>query len=98
VESLRDESYEDALYQDQELYTREIDYILANSDQWFFEMKYYLTYRSTPNYLEPKNKMALKLKSAQYQIIQGTLHRKLCWCYPEMPREEGYKKGFVQAP
>jgi hypothetical protein len=31
---------------------------------------------STPDYLEPKKKRALRLKSAQYQIIQGILCRK----------------------
>jgi hypothetical protein len=37
VESLSDESHEDALYQDQELYARETTYILVNSDQWFLK-------------------------------------------------------------
>jgi hypothetical protein len=39
-------------------------------------MKYYLTHGSTPHYLDPKKKRALRLKSTQYQLIQGILCRK----------------------
>jgi hypothetical protein len=73
---MSDGSHEDALYQDQELYAREICYIHVNSDQWFYEMKYYLTHGTTPDYLDPKKKRALRLKSSQYHIIQGIICRK----------------------
>jgi hypothetical protein len=73
---MSDELHEDALYQDQELYAREVCYIPVNSDQWFYEMKYYLTHGSAPHYLDPKKKRSLRLKSAQYQLIQGMLCRK----------------------
>jgi hypothetical protein len=36
-------------------------------------MKYYLTHGSTPKYMEPKKKRALRLKSAQYHLTQGLL-------------------------
>jgi len=39
-------------------------------------MKYYLTHKSTPNYLDPKKKRALRLKSTKYKLIQGILCRK----------------------
>jgi hypothetical protein len=36
-------------------------------------MKYYLTHGATPNYLDPKKKKALRLKSSQYQLLEGIL-------------------------
>jgi hypothetical protein len=39
-------------------------------------MKYYLTHGSNPHYLDPKMKRVVRLKSAQYQLIQGILCRK----------------------
>jgi hypothetical protein len=39
-------------------------------------MKYYLTHGSAPHYVDPKKKRALRLKSTQYQLIQGILCRK----------------------
>jgi len=36
-------------------------------------MKYYLTHGLGPHYLEPNKKISLRLKSTQYQIIQGML-------------------------
>jgi hypothetical protein len=64
------------LYQDQSLFEKEVCYILVNSDQWYYEMKYYLTHGSAPHYMEQKNKRALRLKSTQYQLIQGILCRR----------------------
>jgi hypothetical protein len=39
-------------------------------------MKYYLAHGSTSHYLYPEKKRALRLKSTQYQCIQGKLCRK----------------------
>jgi len=39
-------------------------------------MKYYLIHGSTPNYLDHKKKRSLRIKSAQYQLIQDILCRK----------------------
>jgi hypothetical protein len=66
VESMDDKAQEDELYQDQNLFEREICYIPVTSDQWYYEMKYYLTHGIAPHYLEPKKKRALILKSSQY--------------------------------
>jgi hypothetical protein len=53
-----------------------ICYIHVTNDQWYYEMKYYLTHGSNPHYLEPKKKRrSLRLKSTQYQIIQGMICR-----------------------
>jgi hypothetical protein len=73
---MSDELHEDALYQYKKLYAREVCYILVNYDQWFYEMKYYLTHGSVPHYLDPKNKRSLRLKSTQYYLIQGMLYKK----------------------
>jgi hypothetical protein len=64
------------LYQDQSLFEREVCYIPVNSDQWYYEMKYYLTHGTTPHYMEQKKKRALRLKSSQYHLIQGILCRR----------------------
>jgi hypothetical protein len=39
-------------------------------------MKYYLNHGLSPHYLDPQKKRALRLKSAQYQLIHGILCRK----------------------
>jgi hypothetical protein len=56
VESTHEKAEEDELYQDQNLFEREICYIPVTSDQWYYEMKYYLTHGTTPHYLDPKKK------------------------------------------
>jgi hypothetical protein len=76
AESTHDKERKDELYQDQNLFEREVCYIPINSDQWYYEMKYYLTHGTTPHYMEPKKKRYLILKSTQYQLIQGMLCRK----------------------
>ena len=37
--------------------------------------KYYLTHGSSPSHLDSRKKQALRLKSAQYQMIDGVLFR-----------------------
>jgi hypothetical protein len=64
VESTHDRAKEDELYQDQNLFENEVCYIPVNNDQWYYEMKYYLTHGSTPHYMEPKKKRSLRLKSS----------------------------------
>jgi hypothetical protein len=39
-------------------------------------MKYYLIHGSSPHYMEPKKKRALRLKSSQYHLTQVILFRK----------------------
>jgi hypothetical protein len=57
-------------YQFQSLFEREFCYVLVNYDQWYYEMKYYLTHGIAPHYMEQKKKRSLRLKSAQYHLIQ----------------------------
>jgi hypothetical protein len=42
---------------------------------WYYEMKYYLTHGSSPQYMEPKKKRSLRLKSTQYHLTQGILFK-----------------------
>ena len=76
VESSNNTNNEDELYEDQSLLEREVRYIPANNDQWYYEMKYYLTHGTTLKYLEPKNKRTLKPKSVQHHLSQGIMFRK----------------------
>jgi hypothetical protein len=67
-ESTDEKEKEDGIYQDQILLENEVYYIPVNNDQWYYEMKYYLTHGSAPHYMEPKKKRALRLKSTQYHL------------------------------
>ena len=51
----------------------EILYIPASTNSWYNDLKYYLTHGSSPNHLDAHKKRALRLKSAQYQLIDGVL-------------------------
>ena len=44
VESSNERTNEDGIYQDQIPFENEIYYIPFNIDQWYYEMKYYLTH------------------------------------------------------
>jgi hypothetical protein len=52
------------------LIENEVYYIHAPTDSWYYEMKYFLTHGSAPQYLEPRKRRALRLKYAQYQAYQ----------------------------
>ena len=47
----------------------------TSTNSWYIDMKYYLTHGSSPNHLDARKKRALRLKSAQYQLIDGVLFR-----------------------
>jgi hypothetical protein len=51
----------------------EVLYILASTNSWYNDPKYYLTHGSSPNHLDAHKKKSLRLKSAQYQLIDGVL-------------------------
>ena len=51
----------------------EVLYIPASTNSWYNDLKYYLTHGSSPNHLDARMKRALRLKSAQYQLIDGVL-------------------------
>ena len=55
---------------------REVLYMLASSDSLYNDLKYYLTQGRIPNHLYARKKWALRLKSAQYQLIDGVLFQK----------------------
>jgi hypothetical protein len=48
--------------------------VAANS--WYENVKFYLTHGYVPHYLDPKNIIALRLKSASFQLINDVLFRK----------------------
>jgi hypothetical protein len=48
--------------------------VTANS--WYENIKFYLTHGSAPRNLDPKNRRALRLKSASFQLINDVLFRK----------------------
>ena len=51
----------------------EVLYMLASTNSWYNDFKYYLTQRSSPNHLDDEKKRALKLKSSKYQLIDDVL-------------------------
>ena len=53
----------------------EVLYIPASTNSWYNDLKYYLTHESSPNHLDARKRRALRLKSAQYQLIDGVLFR-----------------------
>ena len=50
-------------------------YIPASTNSLYNDLKYYLTHGSSPNHLDARKKRALRLKFAQYQLIDGVLFR-----------------------
>ena len=52
---------------------REVLYIPASTNSWYNDLKYYLTHGSSPSHLDAQKRRALRLKSAQYQMIDGVL-------------------------
>jgi hypothetical protein len=51
----------------------EVLYIPASTNSWYNNLKYYLTHGSSLNHLNAHKKRALRLKSSQYQLIDGVL-------------------------
>jgi hypothetical protein len=68
AKSMVNKNDEDELYEDKTLLEKDDCYIHVNIDLWYYEMKYYLTHGRSPQYTEPKKKIVLRLKSAQYHI------------------------------
>jgi hypothetical protein len=46
------------------------------SNSWYDDIKFYLTHGFAPRYPDPKNRRALRLKSASFQLINDVLFRK----------------------
>ena len=51
----------------------EVLYILASTNLWCNDLKYYLTHESSPNNLYAQKKRSLRLKSSQYPLIDDVL-------------------------
>lgn len=58
------------------LYTHEVLYVPMLDDSWYNDLKQYLQHGTAPNHLKSKQKRALRLKSAHYQLIIGILFRR----------------------
>jgi hypothetical protein len=58
------------------LIEEEVYYVHVTLDSWNYEMKYYLTHGYAPQYLEPRKRKYVRLKYAQYQLVNGILLRK----------------------
>ena len=56
-----------------DLLQNEVLYMPASTNSWYNDLKCYLTHGSSPNHLDACKKQALKLKSSQYQLIDGVL-------------------------
>ena len=56
-----------------DLMQSEVLYIPTSTNSWYNDLKYYLTHRSILNHLDARKKRALRLKFAQYQLIDGVL-------------------------
>ena len=54
---------------------RVVLYIPASTNSWYNDLKYYLTHGRSPSYLDARKRRALRLKYAQYQMIDGVLFR-----------------------
>ena len=52
---------------------REALYILASTNSWYNDWKCYLTHGSSPSHLDSRKRRSLRLKSSQYQMIDGVL-------------------------
>ena len=51
----------------------EVLYMPTSTNSWYNDLKYYLTHGSNPNHLDAHKKISLRLKFAQYQLIDGVL-------------------------
>ena len=51
----------------------EVLYMPTSTNSWYNDLKYYLTHGSSLNHLDAHKKRALRLKSSQYQLIDGIL-------------------------
>ena len=56
-----------------DLMQSEVLYMPTSTNSWYNDLKYYLTHGSSPNHLDARKKRALRLKSSQYQLIDGVL-------------------------
>ena len=73
MEALDPQENEEGWENEADMFEREVLYILALKNSWYNDLKYYLTHGSSPSHLDSQKKRALRLKYAQYQMIDGVL-------------------------
>ena len=61
---------------DEVLLTREIYFYPPPQDSWYTDIRIILETGTAPDYLEPRKKRALRLKSAPYLLIDNILFRR----------------------
>ena len=69
---------EEGLDNEVDLSQNEVLYMPTSTNSWYNDLKYYLTHGSSPNHLDARKKRTLRLKYAQYQLIDGVLFRQNC--------------------
>jgi hypothetical protein len=55
------------------LWCNEVAYISPRQDSWYKDLAYLLHHRACPENLNPRERRALRLKSAQYRLINSVL-------------------------
>jgi hypothetical protein len=55
---------------------KQISCAQATANSWYENIRFYLTHGSSPHNLDPKNRRALRLKYASFQLINDVLFRK----------------------
>jgi hypothetical protein len=58
-----------------ELWCGEVAYISPGQDSWYKDLSYLLYHKTCPKNLNPKERRALGLKSAQYRLMNLVLFR-----------------------
>ena len=61
---------------DEVLLTREIYFYPPPQDSWYTDLRTLLEIGASPDYLEPRKRRALRLKSAPYLLIDNILFRR----------------------
>jgi hypothetical protein len=56
-----------------ELWCGEVAYISLEQDSWYKDLAYLLYHGTCPKNLNPRERRALRLKSAQYRLINSVL-------------------------
>ena len=57
------------------LFEREVFPVTAPFDSWYNDIKFFLLHGNAPEHLDPRNKRALRLRYAPYQLIDNILFR-----------------------
>ena len=58
------------------MFEKEVFSISTPPDSWYNDIKFFLLHGNAPEHLDPRNKRALRLRSAPYQLIDNILFRK----------------------